>query len=78
MYIYIYLTGIQSLRFIPLCTIEKKTQFSIHSNNKFTVPASFPPFKRKNLRLNRPYIFHSFPPIIPFYRGLNGKPIVSV
>lgn len=34
--------------------------------------------KKKNLRLNRPYIFHSFPPIIPFYRGLNGKPIVSV
>lgn len=37
-----------------------------------------PFFKKKIFVLNRPYIFHSFPPIIPFYRGLNGKPIVSV
>lgn len=71
---YIYLAEIQSLR-----TIEKNTIFNTLEQQIYRT-SFFPSFqkKKKSLRLNRPYIFNSFPPIIPFYRGLNGKPIVSV
>lgn len=76
--IYIYLAEIQSLRFIPLRTIEENTIFNTLEQQIYRTSFLLSLKKKKNLRLNRPYIFHSFPPIIPFYRGLNGKPIVSV
>lgn len=34
--------------------------------------------KKKKSSFKSSIYFNSFPPIIPFYRGLNGKPIVSV
>lgn len=72
---YIYLAEIQSLR-----TIEKNTIFNTLEQQIYRT-SFFPSFqkkKKKKSSFKSSIYFNSFPPIIPFYRGLNGKPIVSV
>lgn len=70
---YIYLAEIQSLR-----TIEKNTIFNTRTTNLPYQLLSLLSKKKKKSSFKSSIYFNSFPPIIPFYRGLNGKPIVSV